>query len=61
MKITAKGNSKTRVKVTSDVRPENVEPVLREIRKMSRKLRHLLKNGYEIDLTISSENSSLEE
>lgn len=61
MKITVKGNSNERLKVTSDERREDVEPVLREIRKMSRKLRHLLKNGYEIDLTISSENSPLEE
>lgn len=61
MKITVKGNSNERLKVTSDERPENVEPVLREIRKMSRKLRHLLKSGYEIDLTISSENIPLEE
>lgn len=61
MKITAKGNSNERLKVTSDERREDVEPVLREIRKTSRKLRHLLKNGYEIDLTISSENSHLEE
>ena len=61
MKITVKGNSNERLKVTSDERREDVEPVLQEIRKMSRKLRHLLKNGYEIDLTISSENSPLEE
>lgn len=61
MEITVKGNSNERLKVTSDERREDVEPVLREIRKMSRKLRHLLKNGYEIDLTISSENSPLEE
>lgn len=61
MKITVKGNSNERLKVTSDERREDVEPVLREIRKMSRKLRHLLKNEYEIDLTISSENSPLEE
>lgn len=61
MKITVKGNSKKRLKVTSDERPEDVEPVLQEIRKMPRKLRHLLKNGYEIDLTISSENSHLGE
>lgn len=61
MKIIVKGNSNERLKVTSDERREDVEPVLQEIRKMSRKLRHLLKNGYEIDLTISSENSHLEE
>ena len=61
MKITVKGNSNERLKVTSDERPEDIEPVVREIRKMSRKLRHLLKSGYEIDLTISSENSRLEE
>lgn len=61
MKITVKGNTNERLKVTSDERREDLEPVLQEIRKMSRKLRHLLKNGYEIDLTISSENSHLGE
>lgn len=61
MKIIVRGNSNTRLKVTSDERPEDVKLVIREIRKMSRKLRHLLKNGYEIDLMISSENNYLEE
>ena len=61
MKIIVRGNSNTRLKVTSDERTEDVKLVIREIRKMSRKLRHLLKNGYEIDLMISSENNYLEE
>lgn len=48
MKITVKGNSNERLKVTSDERREDVEPVLREIRKMSRKLRHLLKTDMKL-------------
>lgn len=61
MKITVKGNSNEKLEYKTNECLDTAEPVLREIRKMSRKLRHLLKSGYEIDLTISSENSSLEE
>lgn len=61
MKIIVRKNSNERLKVTSDERTEDAKLVIREIRKMSRKLRHLLKNGYEIDLIISSENNYLEE
>ena len=45
MKITVKGNTNERL----------------EIRKMSRKLRHLSKNGFEIDLMIKSLNNHQEE
>ena len=61
MKITVKGNSNEKLEYKTNECLDTAEPVLREIRKMSRKFRHLLKNGYEIDLTISSENSPLEE
>lgn len=61
MKIIVRKNSNERLKVTSDERTEDAKLVIREIRKMSRKLRHLLKNRYEIDLIISSENNYLEE
>mgnify|MGYP003371130343 CR=1 FL=1 len=61
MKITVKGNTNERLEIRADEGLDKAEPILQAIRKMSRKLRHLLKNGYEIDLTISSENSPLEE
>lgn len=61
MKITVKGNSNEKLEIRADEGLDKAEPILQEIRKMSRKLRHLLKNGYEIDLTISSENNPLEE
>lgn len=61
MKITVKGNTNERLEIRADEGLDKAEPILRAIRKMSRKLRHLSKNGYEIDLTISSENSPLEE
>lgn len=61
MKITVKGNSNEKLEYKTNECLDTAEPVLQEIRKMSRKLRHLLKNGYEIDLTISSENSPLGE
>ncbi len=60
MKITVKGNSKERLEIRADEKLDNVEPILGEIRKMSRSLRHLLKSGFEIDLTISSVNSCQE-
>lgn len=61
MKITVKGNSNEKLDIRADEGLDKAEPILQVIRKMSRKLRHLLKNGYEIDLTISNENSPLEE
>lgn len=61
MKITVKGNSNEKLEIRADEGLDKEEPILQVIRKMSRKLRHLLKNGYEIDLTISNENSPLEE
>jgi hypothetical protein len=61
MKITVKGNSNEKLEIRADEGLDKAEPILQVIRKMSRKLRHLLKNGYEIDLTISNENSPLEE
>ena len=61
MKITVKGNSNKKLEIRADEGLDKAEPILQVIRKMSRKLRHLLKNGYEIDLTISNENSPLEE
>ena len=61
MKITVKGNSNEKLEIRADEGLDKTEPILQVIRKMSRKLRHLLKNGYEIDLTISNENSPLEE
>lgn len=61
MKITVKGNSNGKLEIRADEGLDKAEPILQVIRKMSRKLRHLLKNGYEIDLTISNENSPLEE
>lgn len=61
MKITVKGKSNERAEITSDKRQEEVEQVLLEIRKMYRKLRRLLKNGFEIDLMISSEDIAYRE
>lgn len=61
MKITVKGNSNEKLEIRADEGLDKAEAILQVIRKMSRKLRHLLKNGYEIDLTISNENSPLEE
>ena len=61
MKITVKGNSNEKLEIRADEGLDKAEPILQVIRKMSRKLRHLLKNGYEIDSTISNENSPLEE
>ena len=61
MKITVKGKSNERVKVTSDKRKDEAEQVLLEIREMCRNLNGLLKNGFEIDLTISSEDIAYRE
>lgn len=61
MKITVKGNSNEKLEIRADEGLDKAEAIFQVIRKMSRKLRHLLKNGYEIDLTISNENSPLEE
>lgn len=61
MKITVKGKSNERVKVTSDKRKDEVEQVLLEIRKMCRNLNKLLKKEFEIELTISSEDIAYRE
>lgn len=61
MKIIIKGNSKKRVEIRREGNREKTEAVIQELRKTSRKLRRLLKNGFEIDLTISSENNYPEE
>lgn len=61
MKITVKGNSNEKLEIRADEGLDKAEPILRAIRKMSRKLRHLSKNGFEIDLTIKSLNSCREE
>ena len=62
MRVTVKGNSNEKLEYKTNECLDSAEPVLREIRKMARKLRHLLRSGYEIDLTIISiENSPLEE
>ena len=61
MKITVKGKSNERVKVTSDKRKDEAEQVLLEIREMCRNLNGLLNNGFEIDLTISSEDIAYRE
>lgn len=61
MKITVKGNSKGRMEIRADEGLDKAEPILQAIRKMSRKLRHLSKSGFEIDVTISSVNNLPEE
>lgn len=61
MKIIIKGNSKKRLEIRREGNREETEAVIHELRKTYRKLRRLLKNGFEIDMTISSGNSNLEE
>ena len=61
MKITVKGNSNEKLEIRADKGLDKAEPILQVIRKMSRKLRHLSKDGFEIDLTIKSLNSCREE
>ena len=61
MKINVKGNNNERLEIRTDEGLDKAKPILREIRKMSRKLRHLSEKGFEIDLTISSANNLPEE
>ena len=61
MKITVKGNTNERLEIRADEGLDKAEPILQAIRKMSRKLRHLSKNGFEIDLMIKSLNNQQEE
>ena len=61
MKITVKGNTNERLEIRADEGLDKAELILKAIRKMSRKLRHLSKNGFEIDLMIKSLNNHQEE
>lgn len=61
MKITVKGNTNEKLEIRADEGLDKAEPILQAIRKMSRKLRHLSKDGFKIDLTIKSLNSRREE
>lgn len=54
MKIVISGSSKGRLKIQADTKQENAKAVLHELKKTTRKLRRLLKDGYEIDLTLNS-------
>lgn len=53
MKVTMKGNSKERLTITTDERTKETEATIREIKKTSRKLRRLFKDGFEINLMIT--------
>jgi hypothetical protein len=61
MKITVKGNSNEKLEIRADEGLDKAEQILQAIRKMSRKLRHLSKDGFEIDLMIKSLNNHQEE
>lgn len=53
-KLTIKRKDSGRAKITSNENPENIEPILCELRKASRKLRRLSRKGFEISLTINN-------
>ncbi len=62
MKITIEGNSKERLRIKTDSNQENTEAIMFELKKTTRKLRRLFgKNGFEITLTLVSDNNLSEE
>lgn len=62
MKITIEGNSKERLRIKTDSNQENTEAIMFELKKTTRKLRRLFgKNGFEITLTLVSDNNLPEE
>lgn len=62
MKITIEGNSKERLRIKTDSNQENTEAIMFELKKMTQKLRRLFgKNGFEITLTLVSDNNLPEE
>jgi hypothetical protein len=54
IKLGIKRGDGGRTKIISNENMKNIEPILRELRKTSRKLRRLSKNGFEIKLTINN-------
>lgn len=54
IKIRIKREDGGRTKIISNENMKNIEPILRELRKTSRKLRRLSENGFEIKLTINN-------
>lgn len=54
IKLGIKKGDGGRTKIISNENMKNIEPILRELRKTSRKLRRLSKNGFEIKLTINN-------
>lgn len=54
IKLRIKRGDGGRTKIISNENMKNIEPILRELRKTSRKLRRLSKNGFEIKLTINN-------
>lgn len=62
MKITIEGNSKERLRIKTDSNQENTEAIMFELKKTTQKLRRLFgKNGFEITLTLVSDNNLPEE
>lgn len=62
MKITIEGNSKERLRIKTDSNQENTEAIMFELKKTTQKLRRLFgKNGFEITLTLVSDNNLSEE
>lgn len=62
MKIILTGNSKGRLKIQTDSNQEDSKVILYELKKTTRKLRRLFhKNGFEINLTLTSNSNLLEE
>ncbi len=62
MKITIEGNSKERLRIKTDSNHENTEAIMFELKKTTQKLRRLFgKNGFEITLTLVSDNNLPEE
>lgn len=62
MKITIEGNSKERLRIKTDSNQENTEAIMFELKKTTRKLRRLFgKNGFDITLTLVSDNNLPEE
>lgn len=61
MNVEINGNSKERLQIKVDNNRLETHAVIREIQKTTRKLRRLLKNGFEISVSVSCDDSLLEE